>query len=191
VESDVELRPVQTGDWTSLVSVFSAAFRYIQPFGSIDEETRLRAAEEALERTKTGGDGPWLEQASFVAIDDGEPIGGIFSTLLPQADPCDYDAYHWDQPPPADVIEKRQGRPHLTWIFVDPLHAGDGTGSELLATAGNALFELGYRELLSTFVIGNVSSMLWHWRNGFRLLAHPSSKRLLKQRLSTLGERGA
>jgi hypothetical protein len=47
----------------------------------------------------------------------------------------------------------------------------------LLAAAGNALLELGYRELLTTFMLGNESSMLWHWRNGFRLLAYPGSFR--------------
>jgi len=182
VPAGVQLRPVHLRDWTELLPVFAAAFARIQPYGSLDEETRFRAAQEALERTRTGGDGPWIEQASFVALEEGQPLGAIFITLLPATDPSDWNSYHWDHTPPADCIEKRLGRPHLTWIFLDPLGTGWGTGTALLAAAGRALLQLGYTELLSTFMIGNDSSMLWHWRNGFRLLAHPGSKRLNQQR---------
>jgi hypothetical protein len=31
--------------------------------------------------------------------------------------------------------------------------------------------------LASTFLLGNESSMLWHWRNGFQLLQYPGSRR--------------
>jgi hypothetical protein len=31
-------------------------------------------------------------------------------------------------------------------------------------------------------MLGNHSSMLWHWRNGFRLLPYPASRRLQQQR---------
>jgi GNAT superfamily N-acetyltransferase len=189
VDAEVNLRPVQPGDWSELAPVFSAAFRHIQPFGSLDEDTRRRAAEDALDRVRQGGDGPWIEQASRVAVDEGNPIGAIFITLLPDTDPCDYDSYHWDGPPPPDAIASRRGRPHLTWIFVDPIAAGDGIGTALLAGAVRELRALGFSELLSTFVTGNTSSMLWHWRNGFRLLAHPGSKRLLRQRLRGMESR--
>jgi hypothetical protein len=60
---------------------------------------------------------------------------------------------------------------------VSPTRAGWGTGTALLAAAVNSLLGLGFTELLTTFMIGNDSSMLWHWRNGFRLLAHPASPR--------------
>ncbi len=36
---------------------------------------------------------------------------------------------------------------------------------------------MGLAHLLTTFMSGNESSMLWHWRSGFRLLAHPHSYR--------------
>jgi L-amino acid N-acyltransferase YncA len=65
----------------------------------------------------------------------------------------------------------------LTWIFVSPWMAGQGIGTALLAAAVKALRELGYEHLLSTFMLGNESSMLWHWRNGFQLLAFPGSMR--------------
>ena len=37
--------------------------------------------------------------------------------------------------------------------------------------------ELGYTELISSFILGNDSSMLWHWRNGFELLPYSGSRR--------------
>jgi GNAT superfamily N-acetyltransferase len=179
---DVAVRPLRANDWPALASLFAASFRYIQPFGSLDEATRRLAAEEALERTKSGGDGPWIERASFVAVDQGKLVGGILLTLLPLGDPCIWESYRWEEPPPLDCIERRQGRPHLTWIFVDPHLAGKGSGTALLAATIHELLALGYTQLLSTFVVGNHSSMLWHWRTGFRLLAYPGSRRLRKER---------
>jgi GNAT superfamily N-acetyltransferase len=186
VPLDVPMRGVQEADWADLQPVFAGAFQYIQPFGSLDEATRRQAARQALERTRTGGDGPWIEPASFVALSPGEgadgppgpPLqGAIFTTLLPGGDPCDWDSYYWREPPPADCLARRLGQPHLTWIFTAPAAAGQGLGTALLAMAVNALLGLGYTQLLSTFMLGNESSMLWHWRNGFRLLAYPGSQR--------------
>jgi GNAT superfamily N-acetyltransferase len=88
----------------------------------------------------------------------------------------------WKTPPPTDCIERGLGRPHLTWIFVAPLHAGHGIGSALLAHATGSLLDLGYTELISSFLLGNTSSMLWHWRNGFELQAYPGSPRRWEQR---------
>jgi len=180
VDPEVALRPVRISDWIELVPVFAAAFRTIQPYGSLDDETRCLAAEEALERTRSGGDGPWIERASFVAVEGERAIGGAFVTLLPQGDPCDWDNYRWNDPPPPDCIARCLGRPHLTWIFVSPWHAGRNTGTTLLAAVVNELRAMGFTELLTTFVIGNTSSMLWHWRNGFELLSYPGSKRRRK-----------
>ena len=50
-----------------------------------------------------------------------ETVGALLVTLLPNGDPCTYESYEWRTPPPADCIEGRLGRPHLTWIFVAPL----------------------------------------------------------------------
>jgi GNAT superfamily N-acetyltransferase len=172
----VDLRPVRPGDWEALVPVFAAAFAGQPPFGGLDEATRPTAARKSLTQTRTGGDGPWVEAASFVARDE-ELLGAILVTLLPERDPTCWDAYHWDEPPPADAVARRLGRPHLTWVFVDPMCAGRGVGTALLAAAAGALRGLGYRELASTFLLGNDSSMLWHWRSGFRLLAYPGSRR--------------
>jgi GNAT superfamily N-acetyltransferase len=173
------LRPVGPEDWEAMAPAFAAAFAQQPPFCGLDEATRLRAVSKSLTHTRTGGDGPWVEAASFVAVGEGgEPIvGAVLVTLLPERDPCDWGSYHWTEPPPPDAVARGLGRPHLTWIFVVPEHAGRGLGTSLLAAAAGALRRLGYRELASTFLLGNDSSVLWHWRSGFRLLSYPGSRR--------------
>jgi hypothetical protein len=176
------LRQLTADDWAALAPVFCGAFGTVQPFGSLDDDTLTEAARQALERTRTGGDGPWIEQASFVAVEDEKPTGAILITLLPEGDPTAWGSYQWLDPPPADCIARRLGRPHLTWVFVSPWEARRGLGTELLAASVNALLALGFKQLLSTFMIGNDSSTLWHWRNGFRLLPYPGSLRRLRPR---------
>jgi GNAT superfamily N-acetyltransferase len=174
----VALRAVRPDDWAALGALFADAFDHVQPFAALDDATRAEAADKCLMRTRTGGDGPWIDRASFVAHDDeGTLLGSILLTLLPARDPCDWGSYQWLEPPPDDCIERRLGRPHLTWVFVAPGCAGHGVGTLLLAAAVRELLAMGYRELLSTFMIGNESSTLWHWRNGFRLLPYPGSPR--------------
>lgn len=180
----VRLRPVRDADWEAMPEVFAAAFCGVQPFGCLEHDMRAQAAMACLERTRTGGDGPWLPQASFVA-EQGEPesmVGAVLITLLPEGDPCEYESYYWREPPPTDLVQQARGRPHLTWIFIRPLDAGHGVGSTLLAAAVRELRALGYRELASTFVLGNDSTMLWHWRNGFQLLPHVMSRREMMKR---------
>jgi GNAT superfamily N-acetyltransferase len=177
--SKVHLRPLQPDDWEGLAVVFAAAFRTQQPFAGLEDEARREAARQALAHTRTGGDGPWIELASFVAttVEGDLPLGSILVTLLPPRDLTEWDSYHWHEPPPPDAIERRLGQPHLTWIYVSPSFAGCGIGTALLNATVRELLALGYGHLASTFLIGNDSSMLWHWRNGFRLLAYPGSKR--------------
>ena len=50
-------------------------------------------------------------------------------------------------------------------------------GRALLKRAVPALLRLGYSGLASTFLLGNESSTLWHWRAGFRLLEHAGTVR--------------
>ena len=184
VSEEVAIRPIKPEELAELIPLFCDAFRSIQPYGSLDDATREQAARSSLERTRTGGDGPLIEQASFVALDkrSDTKTGAILVTLLPVGDPTDTESYHWREPPPPECIARRQGRPHLTWIFVSPLEVGRGVGTALLAAAGNALLDLGFTQLLTTFISGNDSSMLWHWRSGFRLLAYPGSRREMTKR---------
>jgi GNAT superfamily N-acetyltransferase len=177
--ASLPIRFVGPEDWEAMAPVFAAAFAQHQPFAGLDDDTRLTAVRKSLRHTRNGGDGPWVELASFVAVNDSGDriIGAALVTLLPQRDPSDWDSYHWTEEPPPDCIARRMGRPHLTWIFVNPEHSGHGVGTTLLAAVAGALRSLGYQELASTFLLGNESSMLWHWRSGFRLLSYPSSRR--------------
>jgi ribosomal protein S18 acetylase RimI-like enzyme len=184
-DPDMRLRPLLSDDWETLVPLFAAAFERQPPFGGLDEETRKQAARQALERTRGGGDGPVIESASFVALDGpgGNAIGSILVTLLPDADASAWDSFHWREAPPADCVARRLGRPHLTWVFVHPWCAGRGTGTALLTGAVGRLRALGYREMASTFLPTNDSSVLWHWRCGFRLVEYAGSTRRIERRV--------
>lgn len=183
VSGKAKLRAVRASDWEGLAPLFSAAFERQQPFCGLDDERALAAARKSLEHTRSGGDGPWIEQASFIATDgeSGPEVGAILVTLLPDSDPRSWHSYHWDEPPPPDALARGLGRPHLTWIFVAPVDAGQGVGTLLLSAAVRALLAMGYQQLASTFLIGNDSSMLWHWRSGFRLLPYPGSWRRFEE----------
>jgi GNAT superfamily N-acetyltransferase len=176
---DLSIGPIRDADWQPLSDLFAAAFRKQQPFSGLEDEPRREAGNQCLSLTRAGKDGPWIEAASYVAADDGRPVGAIFITLLPAGDPAERDSYYWDLPPPENALALRLGRPHLTWVFVDPNRAGQGIGTALLQAASRALIDLGYSELATTFLLGNDSSMLWHWRLGFRLLPFTESRRKL------------
>lgn len=180
--SEASVRHVASTDWADLEALFQAAFHGVEPFAGLDDAMREQAAKKCLERTRTGGDGPWIDQASFVAEHDGRLVGAILITLLPAGDPCDWDSYYWREAPAEDALLGRLGRAHLTWIFVSPWSKGHGLGTRLLDDAARALAKLGFSELFSTFLLGNDSSMLWHWRSGFELLPYPGSMRLMQER---------
>jgi GNAT superfamily N-acetyltransferase len=188
-EGAASLRPVAPSDFEELAALFADVFAHHQPFGSLTSEQLQATAHATLLRTRCGGDGPWIERASFVAVDGAEKrlLGACFITLLPQSDPTDAASYYWETAPPPNAIEQRLGNPHLTWIFVSPSLAGNNIGTALLAASVRELQMLGYTQLLSTFLLGNESSMLWHWRNGFRLLPHPVSYREMCNRRSDRG----
>jgi GNAT superfamily N-acetyltransferase len=173
----VRLRPMCAEDFDELEKPFAAAFGRHQPFGSLEGSQQVEAARACLVRTRYGGDGPWVEEASFVAERPaGGPVGAVLITLLPEGDPADPDTYYWRQAAPEDSVARRLGQPHLTWIFVLPEEAAKGVGTHLLAASARELRRMGFTGLLTTFLLGNESSMLWHWRNGFELLSHPVSR---------------
>jgi hypothetical protein len=172
--SDVEtcdVRPLPPGEIVEMADLFGAAFHRTQPFASLDEDDARKAARACLEKTAGGGDGPLIGAACFQAFAerfDG-PVGAILITLLPHENIDGWRSYTWKEPPPPDAVERRLGCPHLTWVFVSPWEVRRGVGTALLAASIRALMELGYPQLASTFLLGNDSSTLWHWRNGFRL----------------------
>ncbi|MFN4261530.1 MAG: GNAT family N-acetyltransferase [Gemmataceae bacterium] len=180
---EVTIQPLQPDKLFDLAPLFMGAFHRQLPFANLIDDQREAAARKALEKVAQGGDGPWIVPASFVAWEQEHEVGAILVTLLPHGDLSDWHGYHWRDTPPKDCIEKCLGRPHVTWIFVSPWLAGHGIGTALLHAAGNKLLEMGYSELASTFMAGNDSSMLWHWRNGFRLLPYPGSWRVMHKRI--------
>jgi hypothetical protein len=182
-EGPVALRPLGPDDWENLPGLFTGAFHRVQPFAGHDDEKRLEAARECLGWTLGGGEGPLIGPACFVATDgeEGCLVGAIIVTLIPNVDLSRFFHLKWKTPPTEDAVEKRLGRAHLTWIFVSPWCAGHGIGSALLSNASQGLLDLGFTELLSTFLVGNTSSMLWHWRNGFQLLPYPGSPRVIRE----------
>lgn len=182
----VTFRPLQNDDWLCLPRLFAEAFDHVPPYSQLADEDRLSAAEQCLSQTRDGGDGLLIQPACFVARCDtaeGERrLGAILVTLLPAGDLEDFGDDAWTMSPPPDPIEQKWGRPHLTWIFTNYWNARHGIGTALLDCAVNALLELGYLELGSTFLLGNDASTLWHWKNDFRLLSSPGSPRVWKQR---------
>jgi len=177
----VMFRPLQPADWTAFPELFAGAFARVQPFASLNELERRQAACECLEQTRTGGDGPPIARACFVAETNGQVLGGILITLIPNREPGEW----WDglcpEPPPLNAAAMGLARAHLTWVFVAPLYSNHGIGSALLAHAVNALMADGFTDLATTFLVGNEVSALWHWRNGFRLLPYPGSMRKISK----------
>ncbi len=170
-EGTVVFRPLAEADWEKLPQLFARAFHRVQPLSSLDDTKKLEAAQACIDHTRRGGDGPVIDEACFVAVrrEDNEVCGAILITLLPDRDPEDWGGHKWKGPPPVDWRERALGRPHLTWIFVGPWEARWGVGGALLDRVAGPLLGLGYKELDSTFLLGNESSTLWHWKNGFVL----------------------
>ncbi len=165
--------------------IFAASFHRVQPFAALSDRRRLEASRDCLKHTRDGGDGPIIHPACHVAVSQaqGRPIGAILVTLIPPVDLDDFWSLRWKTPPPPACVEQRLGHAHLTWIFVGPRQAGYGIGTALLALASRGLLEIGYTQLVSSFILGNDSSMLWHWRNGFELLAYAGSPRRFREML--------
>lgn len=179
----VRFRRLEDRDWPRLSRLFAGSFHRVQPFARLSDRRRLEAARTCLKDTREGLDGPIIHPACYVAVDekDGHLVGAILVTLVPPVDLEDFWSLQWKTPPPPDCVERRLGHAHLTWIFVGHWFAGYGVGSALLAHASRGLLELGYTELISSFILGNESSMLWHWRNGFELLPYCGSKRRFRE----------
>ena len=162
----VIVRGLEDGDWPHLSRPFAGSFRRVQPFAGLSDRRRLGAARDCLNFTREGNDGPIIHPACHVALGRSrhEPVGAILVTLVPPVDLDNVWSLRWKTPAAPDSVERRLGHAHLTWIFVGPMYAGYGVGTALLARAARSLIELGYDELVSSFILGNDSSMLWHWR---------------------------
>ncbi len=181
--AETTLRRVASADIDALIPLLVGAFAHAQPFGSLGAADARSAAEKSLRDVFAGNDGPLVEPASFVALDGEQIVGAILVTLVPGGASADWDSYQWSEPPSTDLWDKRNGQPHLTWIFVKRWSQGTGIGTRLLQQAVRVLKSQGYATLWSTFLVGNDSSMRWHWRNGFELDENLLSKRRLRREL--------
>lgn len=176
------MRSIEDSDRTDLEALFCGAFSSAQPFASVNEKEQPKAARACMERVWNASDGPWIRQSSLIAFGNvnEKPIGACFITLVPPA-MDGRDQYLWQEPPPEGCIERREGRAHLTWIFVSPWESGHGVATALLFESVKTLRVLGFDALYSTFLKGNDASALWHWRSGFRLLEHAGSNRRIRR----------
>ncbi|MEX2281300.1 MAG: GNAT family N-acetyltransferase [Gemmatimonadota bacterium] len=159
--SDLRIRQLDEGDWEGLPAIFAAAFVRTAPFDCMNSEQRMRAAQLCIARTRAGADGPLVAEASLVTYDpraDNTLLGALIVTRVPQTYGSRHTARNTDRT-----------LPHLTWIFVHPDLQRRGTGRALLEASCTQLRALGDTRLASTFLIGNINAMLWHWSEGFLL----------------------
>lgn len=165
-------------DWNDAAVLFGAAFSRSPPLFQHSSEFRQIAAARILKRTRTGQDGPWVAGASWVIREarGGKILGVSLVTLLPSDDLSGFRDHAWNIDAPSNAVEMGWGFPHLTWIFVDPRFSRNGLGQALLLKTAESLQHLGYTTLFSTFLLGNDASLLWHWKMGFKLLSHVSSR---------------
>ena len=173
----VDIDPLDVAGWEQLPPLFADAFAATAPLSLLEPQQRLDAARDCLQRTRDGEHGLPIESASFVATTADQPCAAILITLLQAGDLERFDDPAWAQPPPPDALTIGWGRPHVTWVFAAPHAARRGLATALLSRAAGSLVELGYNELASTFLLGNEASLLWHWKNGFRLLSYVGSPR--------------
>ena len=187
-DSDCEVVPVSLAEAATLESLFVMGLRNTQPFASLTPEQATCSATVVFRHMLRGKDGPIIEAACFQALSnrDKTPIGALFVTLVPKALLTEPFAANWREPPPPDAIEQRLGVPHLTWVFVAPRFARQGIATTLLAKAIPALRQLGFDHLVSTFLLDNGPSTVWHWRNGFQVL--PQMSVLRKEMRTTASE---
>lgn len=172
-QSKLTLDFLKSADWSQLISLFSRAFAQKEPLASLQDEELDRVAAKCLNQTRQGGDGLLLESASVVAYVPGllDPVGACLITLLPDGDPRDPQNYYPEIREDGKRDPFESGRPHLTWIFVDPALGRQGIATQMFQKSAQELVQMGYSELASTFLLGNTESMLWHWRNQFQVLA--------------------
>jgi predicted N-acetyltransferase YhbS len=181
--AETALRLATPADIEAMIPLLVGAFAHGQPFGSLSDADARSAAEKSLRDVFAGNDGPLAEPASFVALDGAQIVGAILITLVPGGMSSDWDSYQWHEPAPPDLWAQCNGQPHLTWIFVKRWSQGTGVGTRLLQEGARVLKKHGYATLWSTFLIGNDSSMRWHWRNGFELAENLLSKRRMRREL--------
>ena len=164
---DIEFRLLDQLDWDRLALLFAGAFSDHPVLENLTDSSRREAAADCLNTTRSGGDGALVQEASFVATaSDGKLIGAILVTRVERRE-IEHPMLLKGSAEEGVSVETV---PHLTWVFVSPWQSRRGVATSLLAGTCHALLASNQTHLYSTFVEGNESSMLWHWRNGFDLL---------------------
>lgn len=173
------IRPLGDEDWDELPRVMASAFGGQSPFlvSSTDDE-RVSVAGTLIRETRRHHFGRLIAPACFVAVERGG-TGIVGAVLLNHCTYTQTSGFRWcagEEFVPWDpgVTDPPPPMAHLTWAFVADGFAGRGVGTALLAHATEALRGLGYQDVASTFPKANSSSVLFHWRNGFRLLSRRS-----------------
>jgi GNAT superfamily N-acetyltransferase len=177
------IRPLASDDWEVLPEVLATAFEDTPPLGMLGYVRRVWAARDWLWSTRDGNEGPLVEPACMVAVDredNADVLGALVVTLMIGRTRSWYARRRLAVPPPPPQLAEDQGQPQVSWVFVRRGASDQGVGSALLASATRSLWNAGHRELASATDRGNVLSMAWHWRNGFRLLPHRESIRPIK-----------
>ena len=178
----VRVRPLRDDDWPALPGLMRDAFSRTVPFSIIDHEKAVEASETLVAECRDGKEGPLVPEACFVA--EAEDLGelggggpGLASAVIVTVRKRRHfiDADHRREPP--------DEKPHLTWAMTRFWGRRAGLATELLGHAVNGLADLGWDELDSTFMEGNHSSTLWHWRNGFVLRPGGWSARAMNRRM--------
>lgn len=106
------------GSPESLAPLMLAAYR-----GTPDDEGEtLEDTVEVLRHTMAGGWGPWLPDASFVALDDDGPVGAALTAL-------------------------EDGRPFIAFLFTRPDRTRRGVATDLVARVCEAVRATGEEEL--------------------------------------------
>jgi hypothetical protein len=156
------VRRLAESDWPLLPKVFCLAFASWPPLSQWEGPAPLRASRCLMEWTRRGRDGPLIPEGCVVAYETEEDgaeslVGAALITERP--------ARRWrDEPAPEEAP-----LPHLTWIFVSMWEQRRRVATRLLGAIVAELRALGHGTLASTVLTAQESSMLWHWRQGFRL----------------------
>ncbi len=128
--------------------------------------------------TRDGHEGPLVEQACMVAMDredNSHVLGALVVTLMIGSTRSWYSRRRLAVSPPPPHLANGQDQPQVSWPSVQPGASDQGVATRVGIDDEFAMENSGYRELASATDGGNVISMAWHWRNGFRLLPHRES----------------
>lgn len=163
--SDVLQADLQHADFTPTVSSYanichaesscstSLAAAYFAAYPPGIAAGTLAEAQTEMEETFAHEFGQLLENASFVALQQGSPIGAIFVV----------EESIWDE----ELFD-----PFIIDLFVDPRHQGQGLGCALISAAMSACKERGAATLSLRIGDGTSGAALeLYKRLGFRALA--------------------